>query len=311
MGESGGLPPWQAGDTAEFLTALRQLKERSGLTYRQLEQRAAAQGEVLARSTLADVLSGKATLRPELLAAFIRACGEGGRTAQWLAAWDTLSSRDPTVHGDDEPPSPGVSPRRAHGTRMWLLTSLAALSLVCATAWVVLSSGESTGGHGGNPPGPEASAFGDEATLPGGRVRIRPVLAPDLCLTDGHVRGYEPLVAVQRPCDEVAPQETLLEPLGGSAYRIRWYHPDHGKACLKALRGKPADGLLEPWEACDQSSKFRFEPRGPDGSRQFALRVAGQGCVGIQGAKTTEGAAALMEPCQGKRSHLFVIEPAP
>ncbi|MGW6461075.1 RICIN domain-containing protein [Streptomyces sp. NPDC055078] len=329
MGETERLGPQQAENEGEFIIALKQLKQRSGLTYRQLEQRAAARGETLPRSTLANVLSSKAKLRPELLTAFVRACGEDERAAEWLAAWEALTAREalaardataerdaPAVRDalgvrdgsavpdatapDADPPSSSGGPSRGRPPRVrrWLLASLAVLLPVCVTAWVVLAPGEQDGSE-------------DKDRLPGGRVQIRPVLSPTLCLTDGRVPGYEPLVAVQRPCGETAPQETLLESLGGDEYRIRWFHPDHGKACLKALRGKPADGLLEPWEACDQTSRFHITPYGPDGSHQFVLRVNGQGCVAIQGAKTTEGAAALMEPCTNKRSHVFTIEPAP
>ena len=41
METRGDTDPQQARDTAEFVAALRELKDRSGLTYRQLEERAA------------------------------------------------------------------------------------------------------------------------------------------------------------------------------------------------------------------------------------------------------------------------------
>ena len=53
---TGELRPDEATDPAEFVEMLRELKDRSRLTYRQLEQRAAATGDVLARSTAADIL---------------------------------------------------------------------------------------------------------------------------------------------------------------------------------------------------------------------------------------------------------------
>ncbi|MBB5107465.1 helix-turn-helix domain-containing protein [Streptomyces spectabilis] len=308
MGESGGLQPEQATSIDEFVIALGQLKRRSGLTYRQLELRAAARGDVLPRSTLADVLAGKTRPRPELLAAFVRACGEEERTERWLAAWDGLAAPAATAPEEAPPSRSGPRTARTPRSRKWLLSCLAALSLVGATAWVVIASGEPEGS--GRGAAASVSRSGEDR-LPGGRVEIRPALAPRLCLTDGRAPGYEPLVAVQRPCADVAPQETLLEPVGEGEYRIRWYHPDHGKACLKALRGKPADGLLEPWEACEQSSRFLITPYGADGSRQFVLRVAGQGCVTVRGAGTAEGAAATMEPCRKKHGQVFVIEPAP
>ncbi|MFF9063604.1 hypothetical protein ACF09K_33710 [Streptomyces sp. NPDC014882] len=54
----GELSPQDTRNAAEFVELLRRLKEQSGLTYRQIEERAAESGEVLARSTLADVLGG-------------------------------------------------------------------------------------------------------------------------------------------------------------------------------------------------------------------------------------------------------------
>ncbi len=55
MAHAEDVQPHRAGTSGEFATAMRQLKERSGLTCRQIEKRAAEHGEVLARSTLADV----------------------------------------------------------------------------------------------------------------------------------------------------------------------------------------------------------------------------------------------------------------
>lgn len=69
---------------------MRHLKRRSGLTYRQLEERAAERGDVLPRSTIADVLSGRTMPRPDLLTAFVRACGSGEQEAEWLRARERI-----------------------------------------------------------------------------------------------------------------------------------------------------------------------------------------------------------------------------
>ncbi|MFI0790871.1 helix-turn-helix domain-containing protein [Streptomyces lydicus] len=83
--ESQGEPaPHGALEAAGFVAQLRLLKERSGLTYRQLERRAEARGDVLPRSTLADVLGGRSQPRPELLAAFVRGGASGGAVAAGL-----------------------------------------------------------------------------------------------------------------------------------------------------------------------------------------------------------------------------------
>ncbi|MEO3772645.1 helix-turn-helix domain-containing protein [Micromonospora sp. B9E7] len=88
---TGELRPDEAADPAEFVDLLRQLKDRSRLTYRQLEQRAAAAGDVLARSTAADVVRRNTLPRPEVVAAFVRACGAGDQVEAWLRARHRLA----------------------------------------------------------------------------------------------------------------------------------------------------------------------------------------------------------------------------
>ncbi|MDQ0913500.1 transcriptional regulator with XRE-family HTH domain [Streptomyces canus] len=303
----GDAGPQQACDTAEFIAAMRELKERAGLTYRQLEERAAEHGEVLPRSTLADVLRGRTLPRPELLAAFVQACGDGERAAQWLAARDGLARGE--VTGER-----GADPRRGVrlGARVFGVPVLPAsgvlVALLAAAVWALVPSRDDGGSKGA---GGGGLAAADARSLPKGHVQIRPALANGLCLTDGYSSRYKSLVAVQRPCDEVAPQETTLVPLGGNTFRIRWYHPDHGPGCLKDLAGGPGSGLLEPWDDCRKTTPFQIAPAGPDGSRRYSLRIDGRGCVAISDADTSEGAEAVVEPCRPKDSQVFVIRSAP
>ncbi|MFE7120297.1 RICIN domain-containing protein, partial [Streptomyces sp. NPDC057654] len=123
-------------------------------------------------------------------------------------------------------------------------------------------------------------------------------------------RRYPSLVAVQRPCDAVAPQTTSLEPAGDGLYRIQWTHPDYGKGCLKALTGGGGAGLLEPRDNCEDGSLFSVEPSGEPGLGGYVLRVAGRGCVGIARSSTAEGAEAVMQPCTGKGRQVFLIRTA-
>lgn len=243
----------------EFIASLRELKQRSGLTYRQLEKRAAEHGKVLARSTLADVLAGKRLPAPDVLEAFVVACGED--VDPWQQALSALA--EPVA--ESSPP-----PRRS----WWLAVAAAAVVVVSVGAWYAVSSSRKE-----VPP----------ASVPTSAVRIKPVAEPDLCLTDGHVRDgrYKSLVAVQRPCSAVAPQTTTLEPMGSGAYRIAWHHPEFGKGCLKVLES----GLLEPWDDCTKASPFSLEAAA-DG---FVLRVENRGCVDIEGSG--EGAEALVGEC--------------
>ncbi|MFI9202273.1 hypothetical protein [Streptomyces sp. NPDC053048] len=112
MASTERIDPGRARDTGEFVALMRKLKERSNLTLRQLEQRAAERGEVLARSTLSDALAREALPRPEVLTAFVRTCGEGERLGAWLEARDRIAAAEPAdavpVDRRPEPePEPG------------------------------------------------------------------------------------------------------------------------------------------------------------------------------------------------------------
>ncbi|MEV5020188.1 XRE family transcriptional regulator [Streptomyces sp. NPDC053780] len=309
MANVGELQPQGVRDVGQFAAALRQLKERSGLTYRQLEERAAEHGGVLARSTLADVLGGKTTPRPELVAEFVRACGDAERVQEWLEALEGAVSgaagRDEGHGGGGGADGAGPPGRRtgpAPGRRRLpaLPGVLAVLSAVAVTIWVFGFSGEPGG----------SKAQSDRTALPQGPVQIRPVLADGLCLTDGHAEGYESLVAVQRPCEDVAPQQTELVAAADDTFRVQWYHPDHGEGCLASVTVGTGAALLEPWEDCGKTSRFRIEPTDSGRSDQYVLRLVGNGCVGMSGSGTVAGVPAVTQPCDGSGKQIFSIVPA-
>ncbi|MFE4306567.1 helix-turn-helix domain-containing protein [Streptomyces sp. NPDC056891] len=79
--------PREARTPAEFLAHLQALKDWSGLTYRELSARAEARGDVLPRSTVANMLARATLPRDELLTAFVRACGV---TQAELEEWRTV-----------------------------------------------------------------------------------------------------------------------------------------------------------------------------------------------------------------------------
>ncbi|MEV4755970.1 tetratricopeptide repeat protein [Micromonospora sp. NPDC049559] len=94
MTQTGGGAPSPEGITGagEFVAALRDLRQWSGLTYRQLAARARGAGDVLPVSTLASML-GRSTLpRREVVAALARACGlPESEVRHWTAARDALA----------------------------------------------------------------------------------------------------------------------------------------------------------------------------------------------------------------------------
>ncbi|MER7791614.1 RICIN domain-containing protein [Streptomyces sp. NPDC097640] len=87
-----GPDPKAARTAAEFVVAMRQLRSWSDLSYRQLERKAEAAGDVLPRATISGALSRDDLPREQLLAAFVRACGGDEETvASWLTARRRLS----------------------------------------------------------------------------------------------------------------------------------------------------------------------------------------------------------------------------
>ncbi|MFI7316013.1 RICIN domain-containing protein [Streptomyces venezuelae] len=350
MGNSGDLPsneevsPHRARDVAGFIAAMRELKKRSGLTYRELEERAARRGDVLARSTLADVLRRTSLPRPEVVAAFVHACGDGGRVDAWLAARDRIAAARPTA----EPASgPGVvvdtswltaSPvevrshagearsravevrshaadvrsraenarsRRAKGAAAGAATALA-VPMLALIAWGLLANdaNDTKDADDANNTGKPTAS----ASAPGGWVTIRPARTADLCLTDGRDRAgaYDSAVAVQLRCAKAPVPRTYLEPMGEELYRIQWHHPEMGKGCLAVMGKKQIKGMLEPRQDCEHATVFRLEPA--DGA--FRLRPAtSDRCIGIVDNDTAVGAEAIEERCSGAADQRFLVRP--
>ncbi|MFI1252763.1 DUF2690 domain-containing protein [Streptomyces netropsis] len=132
MGSPGESAPHEARDAAEFVALLRQLKARSGLTFRQLEERAAARGDVLARSTLADALRHDALPRAETLTAFLRACGEEGNVGAWLEARERLCAADAPGAAHEEQDGPADRRPSRWRTRSFRIAAAAGVAVFLA-----------------------------------------------------------------------------------------------------------------------------------------------------------------------------------
>lgn len=304
--------PESARDPAEFVARMRELKRRSGLSYRQLEERAAARGEVLARSTIADGLRKDTLPRPDVLGAFVRACGAGpAETVAWLEARDRLAA-EPVVTrpapgplhetGPAATPDPGT-PRqpwwRATPRRPALLAAVLVL-LLGAGAWVLWPGEESN-----EVPG---TAFDI------GWYEIRPARTPELCVTDGRERTgrYADAVAVQLPCAEIEVPRVALRPADedGSTY-IEWHHPEEGRGCLTVLRTGSGTGLLEPRDDCAgmdiPGQFFRFEPV-PETPDTYRVHTDGsEECLGILDDEEVAGAEVVETPCADEPAQQFVV----
>jgi tetratricopeptide (TPR) repeat protein len=105
--------PATVSSPAEFVGALRRLKQWTGLGYRQLERRAADAGELLPRSTLTAALSRDTLPREDLVVTLTRTCGCGeDEVASWVAARRRLAAapRSSLAPGSERMPVPAQLP---------------------------------------------------------------------------------------------------------------------------------------------------------------------------------------------------------
>ncbi|TDC68633.1 helix-turn-helix domain-containing protein [Streptomyces hainanensis] len=303
MTSGGPVPsPAVARDVGEFVAAMRTLKERSGLSLRQLGERAEARGDILPRSTLADVLNRSTLPRPDVLAAFVRACGgDEGDVREWLAARDRVAAPPP-------PEADGAgTPRRRRGL-VPASIGLGLAVLLAAGTWALWPDGEPA-----SDPGTPTLPF------PDGEVEIRPAHAPDLCLTEGRQRSgrYGSAVAVEGPCDAADGPRTLLRAVGvDDWYFVEWDKPSEGRGCLSLMAEGPAAGLLEPVNAVNcgagrPEQHFRLEPvtppAGSEGPAYLLRNEQSDQCLAVADDAEAAGAEAIQGPCTGDSARGFLI----
>ncbi|MCX4625527.1 XRE family transcriptional regulator [Streptomyces sp. NBC_01443] len=312
------LQPADIRSVEAFTAALRGLKARSGLTLRQLESRAVARGDILPRSTVADLLRKRTLPRRETVAAFVRACGEEDKSAQWLGAWERLASGDALADAgggrETEEQSP---PTGTTGHRRRPVTVVAAVTLVGALAAGVLLSIDlmTSGSRMTGAPANRRPALLAVVSA-GSWARIRPAQTPELCLTAGKERSgrYRSEVAVQRPCADPGPR-SFLQPNGDDLANIKWEHPtSKGMGCLTILDSGPAKGLVEPQGNClaDKDAQFFRIERFSNTAEGYRLRRAHtELCLGILDGETTAGAEAVQQPCGDQPAQRFLVDLLP
>ncbi|MFC0527749.1 ATP-binding protein [Phytohabitans kaempferiae] len=109
---ASGLPaPRPVRTPAEFVGELRRLKAWTGLSYRDLSRLARTRGRILAYSTLATALSRESLPQPDLVAAFVAACGgTDGDVDAWLEVRRGVAQAEADVP-EPPPPTPDTVPR--------------------------------------------------------------------------------------------------------------------------------------------------------------------------------------------------------
>ncbi|MEU4891617.1 XRE family transcriptional regulator [Streptomyces sp. NPDC044780] len=336
--------PRRARDAREFIAELQALKDWSRLTYRELAARADALGEVLPRSTVANML-GRATLpREELVAVFVRACGVGpaGLTV-WLAVRKDLATRatepdgaldpataTPSEEGEPGPSSPAAEaaeaaepaqpaeadppaepgPRRS---RLPMLGAALGLTVVVAAAAVLAWRTHDDGDGRSDASGSVAASSGSPAPEPEpGKYRIRAVHS-SLCLSERPAVDKKNIAWVyQAPCAEVFPAFSL-ERLDHGLWRIATLHPSEGPGCSGIMGQSKAEGAWLGDDYCESrgaAEEFRLEAvdRPAEG---FRLRPAHTDlCLGLPDGTTRRWAHVVQLPCRsGAPGQIFRFDP--
>ncbi|WP_370414959.1 helix-turn-helix domain-containing protein [Streptomyces fradiae] len=315
--------PRSARTPADFVAHLRRLKTRSGLTYRELSTRATALGEVLPRSTVANMLSRATLPREELLAVFVRACGAGeGEAAEWEAVRRELAagagdageeetrSEPPVWPGGAEPEAgreavpelePGLEPEPGAGPggrrRLGLVGVIGVAGLVLAAVSVVALVRDGTPAHGGGPPE--------------GPVTIRAVDS-GLCL--GERRGDRSGQVRQLACADAGVPRYSLKRLADAHWRLVTAHPDYGPGCSGLPSGgRIPDAALEDSECGDPTriESFTLTPHGPGYRIAPADSATPDTCITVTDTPGAEGAPLTQAPCRADaRGQLFAFERA-
>ncbi|MFF3841179.1 helix-turn-helix domain-containing protein [Streptomyces sp. NPDC001930] len=311
--------PREARTPAEFLARLQALKDWSGLTYRELSARAEARGDVLPRSTVANMLARATLPREELLTAFVRACGvtpaelEEWRTARRELAGPAAPDANETVGPPLTWPGPeavaeaqggtsgtpsGPPPDTSSRIRRALVAAVAVAGLVLAGVSVVAFLRDGGTGPAGQPPRTPAAvapAVGD--------VRIR-VTGTDFCLAER--RGTRTGQIHQVPCAEPDFPRYSLAAAGTGRWRIVSDHPDFGPGCSGIPSGgRIPDSAYEDSECGDPSrvEAFTLEPYGtPEGPvRGYRIVPVGSAtrgtCVTVVGDRKAAWARLAQAPC--------------
>ncbi|MFF3689047.1 helix-turn-helix domain-containing protein [Streptomyces sp. NPDC002187] len=327
---SGAPDPEQASGSAEFVAALQALKDWSGLTYRELTSRAEAVGDVLPRSTMANMLSRSTVPREELVAAYVRACGCGPADVDtWLHVRKELSRgerqageasqpdalpRDPeeaVVPEGADAPEPPLDPSGPPVPRRRSRAALTAAAVVVtgAAALALTLAFRDLGSEEEKPAGEkkEVAAFTPLSSPSPGPIRIKAVHS-GLCLAE---RGGQNGQLYQLPCSPDSIPSFSLKRVD-TGWRLVTFHPEFGEGCTGVMEKSTEVGAPVEDQECGKrgpAEAFRLEPVGKP-VRGFRLRpLHTELCAGVPGGATRKGAEIRQLTCtEETKGQLFALE---
>ncbi|MGV9311650.1 NB-ARC domain-containing protein [Streptomyces sp. NPDC003691] len=191
------VDPARAGTSEEYVMLLRQRREVAGLSYRQLERSARRDGGSLPPSTVATMLRRSTLPGPDLIAAYVRACGGSpAEVAEWLTARARLAAAAVVP--------PGAAPDRAR-----------------------IPFAPLPARPGGPVPGPEPAPATRPAAVPGGTGRAcgpPRQLPPSVAVLAGSRRACAELDAVAGRGGSGLAVVTGPPGSGKSAVAVHWAH---------------------------------------------------------------------------------------
>ncbi|MCX5393272.1 helix-turn-helix transcriptional regulator [Streptomyces sp. NBC_00094] len=306
--------PREARNTAEFLARLQALKDWSGLTYRELSARAETHGEVLPRSTVANMLARATVPREELLTTFVRACGVGpSDLEEWQAVRRELAVRGVYAPVDGHPAGAGAGAEAE--AEVGAEAEAEGDAEVDGTAPAPDTAPAPSPGPAPSPaPGPSVVWPRDPdeppedapEPRPGPRSRIGRGLVATVALA-GLVLAGVSVVAFLRDGHGAHPPRTLTAPAAGDV-RIRVIGPD---LCLGERRGSRTGQIHQV--PCPDAKVPSYGLEEAGGGRWRILSDHpdyGPGCSGIpSGGRIPDAAYEDSECGDPSRVEEFALEP--
>ncbi|MBO2454427.1 helix-turn-helix domain-containing protein [Actinomadura barringtoniae] len=284
------LQPPSVSSEEEFVVALRILRERSGLTFKEIERRTSASDSlVLPASTLATALHRRNAPRPEVVAALVKVCGgDEAVVAEWLAAREALIH---PLRPDPEPPQNEhevlekafrKSGRRAAVVLFTIIFLVAAVSL-----YGPLRSSEGSGDdHPPPTPSPTPATTGASPKIGTGLLKLS-----GFCLSE-HEHDQTGRVYLS-DCKRSFPPRAL-KPFSGF-WRVTTDHPQFGAGCMGVVDGSLKPGVDMSDDTCDRVQTDLFLLEHVTGG--YLLQPNDHHlCVGVEG-KPKPGAKLKQIPC--------------